>query len=417
MYKFFSELENSENFITYLSRKSFDIKKYYAIEKPQIVINSFNVYDNLFQRINFLDMIVEGSVEGIIEAFPSSYEDWQSIGSFLMHKQDNYSYTKQLKEMIDINHNDLYELLDNYLVYCKYLVTIYPNLQDFLLTTGNMIEKILIELRKTQEIELPALSNGVASKWPNAFYITPHGYLYNTGGKEGHKEGNLIYPFYRKIYNILLENGNIANINNYNHIAEILERGYVTSYEFLNYSNLIYDIPTIFTPEVEHDIERHRTILNMSEEDFEKLDKRYFPHPRRSYQKNIITLVTGHLAAESSLFQSFRRLNVSKRKREIIEQLYCISKGDLSDILVRFCKFSKVESIVDKTITTSLLTGIENFRAYLDKGWDLHLIPGVVYDQTTDELSEVNFNSIYIDNYLDKELNKYEGKGKVIIKR
>ena len=43
-------------------------------------------------------------------------------------------------------------------------------------------------------------------RWPKSWYITPNGYLYNSGGDTGHKEGNLVYPFkrvFKKLFFIL----------------------------------------------------------------------------------------------------------------------------------------------------------------------------------------------------------------------
>ena len=142
-----------------------------------------------------------------------------------------------------------------------------------------------------------------------------------------------------------------------------------------------------------------------------------WPHPERSYQKNLITLITGHLAAEASLYSAFRRINESHQKKEILSELIHLTNGDIRDILVRFCGFHKIESTMDKTITTSSLNGITEFSNYLKKGWNLYIIPGIVYDQHEDSLSEADFNSYFIAKHIDQELANYEGKGKILVKR
>ena len=141
-----------------------------------------------------------------------------------------------------------------------------------------------------------------------------------------------------------------------------------------------------------------------------------WPEPERSYQKNLITLIIGHLAAETSLYSSFIKLNESLYKNKLIAQLNTLAMNDLKDILIRFSGFHKIESTVDNTITTCSLNGITEFSEYLEKGWNLHIIPGIIYDKNLDKLVEVDFNEYFISKHLDNEIENYEGKGKILIK-
>ena len=176
----------------------------------------------------------------------------------------------------------------------------------------------------------------------------------------------------------------------------------------------MYDVPTILTPEVERDIERKNLLWTYHMKNLK--DKTWRSStPKKKLSKNLITLVIGIFAAETSLFQSFVRLNDSQRKSEIFEELMNMCNNYLPDILVRFCQFHKIESMLNKTITTSSINGINDFKEYLDRGWELHIIPGIVYDKEIDKISEVDFNSYYIENHIEKQLNKYDYKGKVKI--
>lgn len=123
--------------------------------------------------------------------------------------------------------------------------------------------------------------------------------------------------------------------------------------------------------------------------------------------------IIGHLAAEIVLYNSFFKINNSEHKKDVILQ---INQMDVADTLVRFSGFNKVESNLDRTITTSSLNGIKEFFEYLKKGWNLQIIPGIVYDQELDKLTEVDFNSPIVNKHLDRELNNYCGKGKVLIR-
>lgn len=88
------------------------------------------------------------------------------------------------------------------------------------------------------------------------------------------KKGNLSYP-YEDILDRLKNSQELPLIDNHNKIRNILKRGYVEAVEFKNYANLEYEIPTVITT-----------------------DSSPVYQFRKSYQKNIATLVIGHLAAE-----------------------------------------------------------------------------------------------------------------------
>lgn len=161
-------------------------------------------------------------------------------------------------------------------------------------------------------------------------------------------------------------------------------------YDFYNYSNFSYILKELILANGLYDV---------------------------SFQKNIITLVVGYLAAKDALCNAYRRLDNSLKKQELAFQIGKFCAGDLADILVRFAGFHKIESQRNKVITTSSLSGITLFKEYLDHGWNLDIIPGIVYDKYLDRVSLVDFNSIFVEKYLDQELANYHGKGRILIKR
>ena len=152
-------------------------------------------------------------------------------------------------------------------------------------------------------------------------------------------------------------------------------------------------------------------------DDYMKIPYNELPDPKRSYQSNIIKLVVGHFAAEHDLYNSFRILNDSNNKSKNISNIESITDCYIADVLVRYSGFHKIESQIDKTICSSNLKSIDLFKDYLDKGWNLQLIPAIIYDRYLDEIIEVDFNSYYVEKYLDKKLNEYNGKGKILIKK
>lgn len=422
MSKYYSELENPRDFTTALIRESFD-------KKQDLVISNFSFADDLLKKIGDLfpklqktDELIMALNEGLMVKTPEyallSDEAWESVTYLFRDKEEEYFLTHyDLREKIDLSSRDLQCILEKLFYNIDFLVILYPNYKDFLLNTKKEIKMVLNEIEKKSIIKVPPKSDGVLVHWPNSWYITPNGYLYNTG--YGHQIGNLFYSFYNIICASLESNKNVPSINFYSDICNILKRGYVTYAEFQTYAHLAYKFPTIMTPEVEHDIERYKNILKMSEEEYRKTmtsNASQLPHPERSYQKNLITLIIGHLAAETSLYASFARMNESRSKKALLEQLKYLTLNDIRDVLVRFSGFHKIESIVDNTITTSSLNGITEFHEYLEKGWNLHIIPGIVYDKSEDKLSKQNMNSYFVRKHLDKQLAQYEGKGRILIK-
>lgn len=422
MYKYFHELENQKAFKTYLIRKSFDKEQDLSMKNIFFSDSLLKKLSELFPKINIVDKLIIALNEELITNTPTynllPYDTWFNMECFFNDKDEYYLESNHyLREKIDLTSWNLQYILEKISKMISYLINFYPNYKEFLLNTQKEIKIILNEFSIKSTIKIPPKSDGETVNWPNAWYITPNGYLYNTG--LGHQTGNLIYYFYYVICDYLKHNKNIPNISYYSKINNILKRGYITYGEFQNYSHLAYNLPTIITPEVEHDIVRYKNILKMNDKEYNKAknDPEFkWPEPERSYQKNLITLIIGHLAAETSLYSSFIKLNESLYKNKLIAQLNTLAMNDLKDILIRFSGFHKIESTVDNTITTCSLNGITKFSEYLEKGWNLHIIPGIIYDKNLDKLVEVDFNEYFISKHLDNEIENYEGKGKILIK-
>lgn len=418
MYTYFSELDCPENFKLYLKKNSFGNQKKSIVSNVFLEDTFFHKYDDVFQRLSFLDLLFHGLREEFVFMSPYlSKDEYLHFYDFFQYKEDYFTLLQEDSSFVISNVSDLKYLLSEYFDCCEAFIEIFPQFEEVLMDTQKKIQVMQKELEKRTEIILPAESDGVIFTCKNAWFLTPSGYLYNTGGEDGHKNGNLVYPF-SKIYNSLLQNKEISDVFHHKQIKKIIERGYVTSGEFQNYANLVYSLPTILTPEVEYDIMRFQNILKLSDLEQEQLVQKEdfsFPAPERSYQSNIIKLVVGHLAAEEDLFHSFQRVNDSPRKKDIIQKIYTLSNQDFSDILVRYSGFHKVESC-EKKITTSSLYGIEEFQNYLNHGWSLYIIPKIVYDAKLDDVKEMDFSSYFIDCHFDKELSNYEGKGKILIR-
>lgn len=404
MYKYYSELENPDEFKIYMSDDSFR-SNYHNVGIKNVDLEFYEKYSELFLMINYLNNLI------IPEITQKSQNDFfMKHGEFLMNPSDNenYSYIRELgnKPVLDI-----YELIDYLRFYSQYMnfyEFVFPDMEDFFKKIDNLLRSALNYISRKNNLILPS-KECIEIKYPNAWFITPGGYLYNTGGEHGHKEGNLIYA-YDDICSRLNDNlsgtimvlrkkgegkeksstpsKRVPNVSNREKIKQIINNGYVLLSDYRNYSNYPYTIKQIVTPE--------------------SIDK-------VSYQKNSITLVAGYLSAQESLYRAYARLNGSPKIKEHAYKVGKLCNGELSDILVRFAGFSKIESQRKNTICTSSLYGMREFKEYLDRGWDLDILPGIVYDKYLDEVSDVDLSSIFIKKHLDSELENYHGKGKVLI--
>lgn len=245
--------------------------------------------------------------------------------------------------------------------------------------------------------------------WPKSWYITPNGYLYNSGGDTGHKEGNLVYPFKRvckainnecdviydfagkPIKNTLnKEQYTIPTGPSLKDIEKILNRGYITYGELTFYTNRIGYFPNGVTND------------DMMEE--------------ISNQDSLIKMVVGHMAAEASFYSAFAKLNDTQNSIEALKELERLTAGDLDDILVRFCGFHKISYQDHKTISTASFNAIDLFNLYLKNGWNVEIVPRIYYDYYNNKIEKINLDSGFITRYLDEKIEEYKGKGKIIVR-
>ena len=391
MYEYFYELDKLNDFSVLLLNCNYLEEEFYSVE-PSLTLDFWAKNVNLFANLKKIDNLIQPLFYEMMKNKNRQYclDDYEKLSVIFdyFNNKEEYEEMKNEKDNLQLKTRDLEIVLKYYKVCTEGLLKIYPDLSCFLTTTIKMIDDALKELDKKRFIQIP-YNNSVMYTFPNAWYITPNGYLYNTGS--GHKQGNLSYP-YEDILDRLKNSQEIPLVDNRNKIRNILKRGWVEVVEFKNYANLEYEIPTVMATD---------------------------PSPvyqlRKSYQKNIATLVIGHLAAKEALYKSFSRMNSSNYKQQLASY-FSSHKIDLDEILVRYCGFHKISSVIDKTITTSSLNAIDDLKLYLDKGWTIDIIPGIVYDREKDKLEDVNFNSYFVNNILNKSLNEYNGKGKILIK-
>ena len=219
---------------------------------------------------------------------------------------------------------------------------------------------------------------------PNSWYITPYNHLYNTMGPEGHKEANLIYPFY---YSIVRDDEIYNPYEILEDAKRCLQEGFIDKITFDSYTNLIYDFSTIY-PE---------NYYNLS--DLEK--SKYRSLYKRSYNPRIIKLIVGIKSAQAGLFSFFYHLK--KDSCDYYNDLEFIKQFSLDEILVRCCGFHKISSIRDKTITTSCINYENEFKDYIRKGWTIDFVKPIILNPYSKRVEEYSDEFLLIKKLLSNK--------------
>lgn len=412
MYKYYSELENPKNFKIFLEQVSSTETTSKYIFDRKVSNELFSKYSILFQQLKFLHKLIQGwAYQRYIQSNITAEEFL-----FLERCEEEQTFENILQILSNPNLNDIKFLLIDYYNFAQFFISLFPNFQKFLNEISMNLSHAISDINRLECILIPSKDKIVECCMPDAWFITPHGYLYNTG--VAHKEGNLTYSFW-DIFERLKNEKNISCKENYSEkIKDILTRGFVSKDEYRAYANSIYKLPTIYTSEIQKAIESLHSMRKFNVESISGKSHSKngtLSSIERSYQPNIVKLTIGFLDAKLSLYRSFEKLNGSNRKAELGKKIEECTLKCKEELLVRFSGFHKIESC-EKKITTASLYGIRDFKEYLDKGWDLYIVPSIGYDRILDEIFEMDLNEYFISNFFDEELKIYKGKGKVLIR-
>lgn len=409
MYKYYKELEDKKNFKISLVDPYFEWPDKITLEHVTIPVSILEKSKSIFKDLPIIDLLLEDTKNR------KNLDDeplfWMAQSEIIEHQEELGNILEYYNSHLISNALDLKEFFDEYLFYVERLIVIYSDKKIFLESLKKRLKEIKKDLENIISIEIVKLHEAFEYTCEDSWYITPTGYLYNSGGKDAHKEGNLVNAYRNVVMNLsnakaefrvldknnksgkILVSFSIPDDKSEEEIRQILDNGYVEYNDFIKYTNLMsYRFPELIGIE-------------------EKLGKEH------SYQKNIITLIIGYIAAEGAFYNAFRRVSKSGNKEEIINKIRKLTAGDLDDILVRFCKFSKISRVADKTITSASLNAIELFSEYLKEGWTLEILPPINYDSFQDRVDEVQLDSLFVSKHLDKEISAYKDKGKILIRK
>ena len=97
MYRYFHELDNPNNFNIYLENDAHEISDVH-INNVKLSEDFLSSYKYLFERINTIDMLINGSNEQLLEIGSRhiSYEESNIIHNFFEMKNFDYYFTKKV---------------------------------------------------------------------------------------------------------------------------------------------------------------------------------------------------------------------------------------------------------------------------------------------------------------------------------
>lgn len=375
MVKYFNMLENRKEFFLALinNQKREEIYSFNC----NIPISYIEKYSNLFEKTEFLIDIYKNF--DINQWFDKNvYINYEKVCSVLNEFEN-------IKEEIDWILEDYKKIdctskaIQDYLYLIKRLSYIYmdlfPNERDFYALLNKTILEAIEELKIISTVKCKS-NKGVNIYQPDAWYITPNNYLYNAG-EDGHKSRDLTFNYNRLVRLIVnneidLSNHDISS-SYFNELEEIKENGYITASQFKVYLNYI----------------SQPVYLNSVSGMPITMDKR------------TIKLVSGIINAQQYFYKFFEDLFINtKSPISEINKIMKWTKNDIGDILVRCCGFHKIESTLEKTITTSCVDYEIQFEEYIKKGWKIQFVSPIIINQKLGEVEKYNNDFIVIRKVL-----------------
>lgn len=358
MVKYYKELENRLNYYLPLVDIDDKGKKYlFDYKIPPLFIekyanlfrnseNLINIYKNFninewFKKNQYIDY------ENYENAC-STFSEFESIG------EEIYWIINEYKRI-----NFSSKAIESYLYLIKRLsfiyVDLFPNNKEYYISFNQMVIEAIGELEKYNTIHYNV--NKIDNIYqPDAWYITPNGYLYNAGS-DGHKSRDLTFSYNEIKHSInnnekVLENYKISN-GYFNMSKKIKENGYITAGQFKVFLNYISQPAYL-----------------------ESING--IPVTR---EKHTIDLILGIINAQACFYRFFEELCLyTENPKDEVKKIIKWTKNDIGDVLVRCCGFHKIESMQEKTITTSCINYENELEEYINNGWNIQFIPPFIID-------------------------------------
>lgn len=142
----------------------------------------------------------------------------------------------------------------------------------------------------------------------------------------------------------------------------------------------------------------------------------YYHFNYRIYDPKTIMISIGMIELRQDLFDFFEKLELyTVSPKDNLKKVIEITNDKYIDVLIRCCGVSKITSSPYKTIITSLLTAKDDFREYLEKGYDVCFIPPIIINKEKRMVEELNMESPIVSAYIKNEVicENELGRGKI----
>lgn len=332
------------------------------------------------------------------------YEKYQDLITFIPKIKDLFA-----KFLINEYYNDIYNKeYQKYLVekYKTKYLSINSNLNEDLTLLeirnsiqywGNVLELLfmidstlfeksnfisMMQLYNSALIDIGSIDGSLKTKYlPNSWLLTSRGYLYNMQATA--HEAGCYNAYYKEKMNWFLTKSELYipqnkistdKINPYPELSDIsiiLKSGYIKAdtldllLHYINYCHFNY----------------------------------------RIYDPKIIMISLGMIELRTDLFNFFERLELyTDSPKDSLRKVIEITNNKYLDVLIRCCGVSKIATFPYKTIITSLLTAKDDFREYLERGYNVCFIPPIIINKKTRMVEELNMNSPIISTYIENQV-------------
>ncbi len=274
----------------------------------------------------------------------------------------------------------------------KNCIQIWGNILEFMFSIDNTLMSndyfiYIMELFNQALIDIGDFDGALAKHYlPNKWLLTSNGSLYNM--KTTAHEGGFYYKYYNeKIEWFLNKEKTFAQIDNEN-------------------LGKIKILPEFDDTSI---IKKNGYIREQILDDlFHFID--YFEFNKRIYDSKMIMIAIGTIELHMDLINFLRILEIeTDNPKENLREIMRIINNKYLDFLIRCCGVSKVSFLPKKTIITSRLTAKDDFKEYLDNGYDVCFVPPIIINHETKSVEELNMNSPIISRYIENEI-LYEDK-------
>lgn len=392
MIKYYRELDKPNEF--HIILRDFIDDNNIGIYK--VPLDFFVKYKSLFEELKYLEFLIKIIPDDVVRKL-------EKKGIFIKSSKDyesrNLCTLTEIKENgLGLFYNGLNAEKDDIIGQLLLYNDVIDDLKILPFIDSEKYNKIKKEIKEAyQYLEnlkfiVSKIGSTCISDYSNGWYITSIGDLYNPGN--GHKETNLKLPLDNVEY--CIKNNVDLRLVHKKLIEErtnIIKKQSITQSQYNNYLN------------------NECSFAFFDKDGLIKFTHCEINSGYESHDPKLIKMVLGVISAEIDFYRFFSNLQLYTKNP--IAEFYKILKmcnNEISEILVRCCNVAKVETNLDKTISTCDLTDFEKYGEYLKRGWNLRIDSPIIIDREERIVKDLDIFSPITEKYVDNKIKNYENK-------